>query len=182
MANAALTKLISRPLTRRRCWRARVRAKRPSFATRPTRWPRTAISCWSTFRSSRPTAKLSGARRRRWPTSGWRAVAALLWLGTRATILTLRRVVSRTQDHPACGTESRAAGGFRARRAHHPASGLCGQSMAAQTDRGGLRLDEDHRRAAQNPLPRTRAGAVARLLGRRRLQPAANRALGPAPA
>jgi len=25
--------------------------------------------------------------------------------------------------------------------------------MDAQTDRGGLRLDEDHRRAAQNPLP-----------------------------
>ncbi len=33
-------------------------------------------------------AELSGARRRRWPTSGWRAVAALLWLGTRATIRT----------------------------------------------------------------------------------------------
>jgi len=72
-------------------------------------------------------------------------------------------------------------GGFRARRAHHPPSGLCGQSMAAQTDRGGLRLDEDHRRAAQNPLPRTRAGAVARLPGRRRLQPAENRAVGARP-
>src|ERR1700737_3018237 len=93
----------------------------------------------------------------------------------------LRRVVPRTQDHPARGTESRAAGGFRARRAHHPAYGLCGQSMDAQTDRGGLRLDEDHRRAAQNPLPRTRAGAVARLPGRRRLQPAENRAVGARP-
>jgi transposase len=93
----------------------------------------------------------------------------------------LRRVVPRTQDHPARGPESRAAGGFRARRAHHPASGLCGQSMDAQTDRGGLRLDEDHRRAAQNPLPRTRAGAVARLPGRRRLQPAENRAVGARP-
>jgi transposase len=66
-----------------------------------------------------------------------------------------------------------------ARTTRHP--GLCGQSMAAQTDRGGLRLDEDHRRAAQNPLPRTRAGAVARLPGRRRLQPAENRALGARP-
>ena len=62
-----------------------------------------------------------------------------------------------------------------------PGIRLRGQSMDAQTDRGGLRLDENHRRAAQNPLPRTRAGAVARLPGGRRLQPAENRAVGARP-
>ena len=39
------TRLINRPLTLRHCWRARVRARRPSFTIRPTPWRRTATAC-----------------------------------------------------------------------------------------------------------------------------------------
>ena len=41
---------IGRRLIRRPCWRARVRVKRPSFATRPMPWRKTATACWSTCR------------------------------------------------------------------------------------------------------------------------------------
>lgn len=39
------------------------KGKRPSFPTRATRWPRTATSCWWTFRSNRRTGSRSAGRR-----------------------------------------------------------------------------------------------------------------------
>ena len=42
------------------------------------------------------------------------------------------------------------------RPAHHPACGLRREPAAAQAHRGGLRLDQDHRRAGQDPASRAR--------------------------
>src|SRR5262249_22189206 len=44
------------------------------------------------------------------------------------------------RDYPACGAEGR---GIPPGRAHDPASGVRHQSAEAQTDRAGLRLDEN---------------------------------------
>ena len=57
------------------------------------------------------------------------------------------------------------------RRAHHPTRRPSDQHADPQTDRGALRLDQDHRRWPQAPLPRptTQPGLVPH--HRRRLQP-----------
>ena len=80
----------------------------------------------------------------------------------------LRRAGAPAGDHAARGAEGRR---LADRRAHHPASGLRRQSTQTETDRAGLRLDEDHRRAAQAAAPRRRARRLDRDLHRGGLQP-----------
>ena len=56
-------------------------------------------------------------------------------------------------------------------RSHHPPSRLRRQPEAAQAHRGGVRLDQNHRRAGQDPASRARPGGLAVHTHRRRLQP-----------
>ena len=55
------------------------------------------------------------------------------------------------------------------RPAHHPARGLRRQPAPAQAHRGGVRLDQDHRRASQDPASRARPGGLDVHTHRRRL-------------
>ena len=67
-----------------------------------------------------------------------------------------RRGPVRHADRAAGDYAARGAEGRRLahRRSHHAASGLRDQPTQTETDRAGLRLDEDHRRAAQAAAPR----------------------------
>jgi hypothetical protein len=76
---------------------------------------------------------------------------------------------------PAPSPEGGASGWFGARRPRRPAPRLRQQSVDPQTGIGGLRLDEDHRRVAQDPFSGPGASPHARRPGRRRLPPWAHR-------
>lgn len=54
---------------------------------------------------------------------------------------------------PPRGSEHRTQRRFSHRRPHHPAQRLCSQSEVPQTDRGGIRLAQDHRTIPPDPLP-----------------------------
>ena len=56
------------------------------------------------------------------------------------------------------------------RRPHDAARGLRSEPTHPQTDRGSLRLDQDHRRPGSNQVPRPRARRMGLHLRRRRLQ------------
>ena len=59
------------------------------------------------------------------------------------------------------------------RRTHHPSSGICREPADPQADRGGVRLDQDGRRAAPDQAAWPRQGGLGVRLRRRRLQPGA---------
>jgi transposase len=57
------------------------------------------------------------------------------------------------------------------RRPHHASCGLRGQPAPAQTGRGSLRLDQDHRRSGEDQVQGARAGRLVVPARGRRLQP-----------
>jgi transposase len=81
-----------------------------------------------------------------------------------------RRRSARPERHPARRPEYvRPALGDR--RSDHAPPRLRREPARAQADRGGVRLDQDRGRSAQDPAPRHRAGRLDVHADRRRLQP-----------
>jgi len=75
----------------------------------------------------------------------------------------------RTEHHPTT---------LDHRRAHHPTRWARGESTDPQTDRGTIRLDQDHRRRPQTPLRRPRPQPSLVPHDRRRLQHPPNHRTG----
>ena len=82
----------------------------------------------------------------------------------------LRRRTAPAQRHAARGAEP-----LRPELAHRPPdrapSRLPGEPAGAQADRGGVRLDQDHRRPGQDQLPRHRPGRLVLHAGGGGVQP-----------
>ena len=100
------------------------------------------------------------AAKLRWPMSGCPAAreSAVQGHDTRDFVASCR-----APGHLSSSPRTKHAPEVRYRRAHRAPSRLR-LGLRSASGRGGVRLDEDHRRAAQTPLPRPRAGADARLL------------------
>jgi transposase len=82
----------------------------------------------------------------------------------------VRRRSARPERHPACRSEYDGPP-FGKRRSAHAPPRLRRQPAGAQADRGGVQLDQDHGRSAQDPPSRRRTRRLAVHADRRGVQP-----------